>query len=128
MDLSILESLNWERKMDMEHICGLIIHNILVVGKITILKVKDNTFGPMAENTKEVGLKISFKDMVSILGLMAGNMKVIISLIEKMGKEHIHGHQARNFKVDGKMESNTVKLRSQMKKEGARKVFGEMEN
>ena len=78
----------------------------------------------MADSIKGVGLIITFKDMVSIHGLMAENTKEIIIQIKNMDKEHIHGLQAKNIKVGGKMISSMVKLYSQMKKERAKKVFG----
>ena len=55
MDLSMKEIFDWERKMVMEHIIGLIYHHIQDNGKTTTSKVKENTLGQMSVNTKVDG-------------------------------------------------------------------------
>ena len=52
------ENLSMERRMALENISGLIIHNTKVIGKITSLKDMDNTFGPMAVSISVSGNQV----------------------------------------------------------------------
>ena len=64
----------------------------------------------------------------STLGLMAGNMTVIIKTILKKAKAHIIGLMAENTKAIGLKENSMEKVSTQTKTVMSAKVLGSMEN
>ena len=64
----------------------------------------------------------------STLGLMAGNMTVIIKTILKKAKAHIIGLMVENTKAIGLKENSMEKVSTQTKTVMSAKVLGSMEN
>lgn len=66
----------------------------MVTGAITISRAKESILGLMAGNMKVNGKKIICMVMVYIHGLMAEDMMVIMQMIKRMVKELINGQMA----------------------------------
>jgi hypothetical protein len=64
----------------------------------------------------------------STLGLMAGNMTVIMKMILKKAKAHIIGLMAESTKAIGLKENSMAKDSTQTKTVMSAKVHGSMEN
>jgi hypothetical protein len=60
----------------------------------------------MAENTKENGKTIIWRELVFMFGTMAVNMKVNTKMIRSMALVFIHGQTAENMKdIGGKVNN-----------------------
>ena len=85
----------------MDYFHGLI--EILTRETLSITKLKDmvTMFGLMAANIKGPGTTTKWKEVESIPGLMVVDMKVITSMIRRRARVHFVGPMDVSMKADG---------------------------
>ena len=86
--------------------------------------VKENIDGWMEGSTQENGPTITCMVMVFILGKTGESMKVNISRIKSMAKEHTLGQMDERIVEDGNMGVSTVRDHTNYQLETNAKVFG----
>lgn len=85
MERNIEENIKKERRMGKDNLNGQITRLMMDNSLITILTESDSTFGLTKENTMGNGKIIRCMEKVYLRGLMAGNIQVLITMIESMG-------------------------------------------
>jgi len=89
----------------------------------------ESTHGLMVVNMKGNGKTTIWRELVSISGMMAENMRDSIKMIKSMGMEFIHGLMADAMKVTGiKENSMELALMLYQKTTKLNMVFGKMVN
>lgn len=75
----------------MENSIGLTVENKMANGKTIKDMEKVLKFGQITQDKKENGLRIQNMGLVDLNGLMDPYKKVILSMMQKTEREHLHG-------------------------------------
>ena len=98
------------------HISGVTEHNTMESGSAISSMVKEFTNGPMADDMREAGRKISFTSKASIHGQTVGSTMESTMKIKSTGMAYISGQMERSMKDTGAMGNSMAKDGSQTHK------------
>ena len=107
--LSMRENISKGRSMGKDYIFGQMEASMMVTGLRIGLKVMELTPGSMVDSTLDHGRIIICMVMVSTLGKMEEDMKVIMRWIRNMAMVYINGLMVGNTKAIGEMGSSMAK-------------------